>query len=157
MAQFAAVYDAGLTKHIGVSNFTKRYIDKAFALLGDRPILTNQVEAHVYLNNASIVDHCRKLGISLTAYSPLARGAVADDPVLNRIGRELNVTASQVALAYLVSQDFIVIPSSSTPQRIADNLAAQDIKLSVHQISDIKDLEEGRRLVDGPWCPAWDV
>jgi 2,5-diketo-D-gluconate reductase B len=157
MAQFAAVHDAGLTRHLGVSNFTKKYIDKALALLGDKPIRTNQVEIHVYLSNHPIVDHCRELGIATTAYSPLARGAVSDDPVLTGIGQEIGATAGQVALAYLLSQDHIVIPSSANPQRIADNLAAANLQLTSQQITAIKALDQGRRLIDGPWCPAWDT
>ena len=67
MAQFAEVYDKRLTKHIGVSNFTKQYINRALELLGNRPIMTNQVEIHVFMQNRPIVDYCRARGIPLTA------------------------------------------------------------------------------------------
>jgi len=157
MAQFAAVYDAGLCKHIGVSNFTKSYIDQALLLLGDRKLLTNQVELHVFLHNAPIVDHCARLGIRMTAYSPLARGAVADDPVLQRIAAEIGATASQVSLAWLLAKGHIVIPSAGAPQRIAENLAAADLALTETQIAEIDMLDRDMRLVNGPWCPVWDV
>ncbi|WP_341368565.1 aldo/keto reductase [Yoonia sp. BS5-3] len=157
MAQFAEVYDAGLCRNIGVSNFTKTYIDQAQLLLGTRPIMTNQVELHVFLHNNPIVDHCAAKGIPMTAYSPLARGAVTDDPVLRAIGDALGATASQVALAWLLAKGHIVIPSSGTPARIAENLAAQDIALSAAQIAEIDQLNRDMRLVDGPWCPQWDV
>lgn len=157
MAQFAAVYDAGLCKNIGVSNFTKTYVDQAIALLDGRPLLTNQVELHVFLRNAPIVDHCAGLGIQMTAYSPLARGAVADDPVLAGIGQEIGATASQVALAWLLAKGYIVIPSSGDPTRIAQNLAAGGIVLTDDQIAKIDQCDCNMRLVDGPWCPAWDA
>jgi 2,5-diketo-D-gluconate reductase B len=157
MAQFAAVYDAGLCKNIGVSNFTKPYLDKAIALLGDRPLMTNQVELHVYLRNAPIVDRCAELGIRMTAYSPLARGAVADDPVLAAIGASHDATASQIALAWLIAKGYVVIPSSGDPTRIAQNLTAADIALTPQQMAEIDALDRGMRLVDGPWCPPWDV
>ncbi len=73
MAQFVAVCEAGLTRHLGVSNFTVPYIDKALALLGDRPIFTNQIELHPYLANRTIVDHCRAKGIGLTLFPAGAR------------------------------------------------------------------------------------
>ncbi len=157
MAQFADVYDAGLTRHIGVSNFTIRYMDRALALLGDRPILTNQVELHPFLHNSPIVDYCRTKGIAMTAFSPLARGAVADDPVLQAVATELGATIGQVALAWLLAKGHWVIPSSGNPERIAENLAAGDITLSPDQIARIDALDRNMRLVNGPWCPEWDV
>ncbi len=157
MAQFAAVYDAGLCRNIGVSNFTKPYLEKAIGLLGDRPLLTNQVELHVYLHNAPIVRRCAELGIKMTAYSPLARGAVVDDPVLRRIGALHDATPSQVALAWLLAEGHIVIPSSGSAERIAQNLAAGDIILTQEQVAQIDTLDRDMRLVDGPWCPVWDA
>ncbi|WP_411891684.1 aldo/keto reductase [Yoonia sp. SDW83-1] len=157
MAQFAAVYDAGLCRNIGVSNFTKPYLDKALDLLGDRPLLTNQVELHVYLHNRPIVEHCAAKGIRMTAYSPLARGAVVDDPVLQQIGAAVGVTASQVALAWLLAKGYVVIPSAGSPARIAENLAAGDLTLTTAQIAAIDALDKDMRLVDGPWCPVWDA
>lgn len=157
MAQLAAVYDAGLCRNIGVSNFTKPYIAKAMDLLGDRPIFTNQVELHVYLHNTPIVSDCRSKGIPMTAYSPLARGAVLDDPVLQRIGAAHGATASQIALAWLLSEGHIIIPSAGSRDRIAENLAAGEIVLTDAERAEIAGLNKDMRLVDGPWCPTWDV
>ena len=157
MAQFAAVHDAGLARHIGVSNFTIRYVDRALELLGDRKILTNQVEMHPFLANRPIVEHCRAKGIGLNAYSPLARGAVADDPTLSAIGAELNASPGQVALAWLLARGYTVIPSSGNPERIALNLAAGEIALSPEQVARVDALDRGMRLVNGPWCPEWDT
>lgn len=156
MAQFAAVFDAGLTRSIGVSNFTKRYLERAVTLLGDRPIATNQCEIHVYLQNHPIVDYARSKSISMTAYSPLARGAVSNDDLLKRIGGDREATAEQVALAFLMAEGHIVIPSSGNPQRISANFAAKDVTLSTKDIEEIRGLERNMRLVDGPWCPKWD-
>lgn len=156
MAQFAAVHDAGLARHIGVSNFTKHYIDSAIELLGDRTILTNQVEIHPFMQNRPIVAHCRAKGIALTSYSPLARGAVADDPVLAEIAGAHGATPAQIALAFLMAEGFIVIPSAGSRARIAENFAAQDIALAGDEIESIRSIDRGMRLVDGPWCPQWD-
>jgi len=156
MAQFADVYDAGLCKAIGVSNFTIPYLAKAQELLGDRTVLTNQVELHVYLHNTPIVNECRKAGIKLTAYSPLARGAVLDDPVLQKIGQKHGATTGQIALAWLLAQGHLVIPSAGSPERIAENLAAGKVKLDDMDVCEINSLNTDMRLVDGPWCPKWD-
>jgi 2,5-diketo-D-gluconate reductase B len=157
MAQLAAVYDAGLCRNIGMSNFTKSYMGCALELLGDRPILTNQVELHVFMQNTPIVDYCRAKGIKLTAFSPLARGAVVDDPVLLGIAANHGVTASQVALEWLLAEGHIVIPSSGNPDRIRENLAAAQLQLSPEELQKITQLERGMRLVNGPWCPEWDI
>ncbi|MDV7143027.1 aldo/keto reductase [Tropicimonas sp. TH_r6] len=157
MAQLADVIDAGLTDQIGVSNFTKRYIDSALDLLGDRPIATNQVEIHPLMQNRPIVEYCRDRGIPMTAYSPLGRGCVNDSAGLKEIAAAHDATAAQVSLAFLMAEGFIIIPSSGNPSRIAENFAAKDIVLTEADISTIRSLDEGRRLVDGPWCPAWDT
>lgn len=156
MAQFLEVWDAGLTRHLGVSNFTVPYIDRALALMGGREIFTNQVELHPYLANRTIVDHCRAKGIPMTAYSPLARGRVKDDPELAAIAAVHGATPAQVALAWLMAQGYVVIPSAGSRERIAENFAAQDLALSAAELDRISALDKGMRLVDGPWCPKWD-
>ncbi|MBB3399376.1 MULTISPECIES: aldo/keto reductase [unclassified Rhizobium] len=157
VGQLAEVFDAGLAKRIGVSNFTKAMIDESIRMLGHRTITTNQVECHVYMQNRPIIDYCEKLGIAVTAYSPLARGAVVGDPVLDEIGKAHGATGEQVALAFLMAKGHIVIPSSSKKDRIILNFEARKIALAPTEIKRIEGLERGMRLVNGDWCPVWDV
>jgi 2,5-diketo-D-gluconate reductase B len=155
--QFAKVHDAGLTKHIGVSNFTKKYLDAAIRILGDRPIATNQCEIHVLNQNHIIVDYCKSKNIPMTAYSPLARGALTDNSTLAAIGKKHNCSANQVALAFLMAEGYVVIPSSSNKARIKENFDSKDVVLTADDIATIRKLDEGRRLVNGAWCPVWDT
>lgn len=157
MAQFAEVFDMGLTAHIGVSNFTKYYLDRALALLGDRKITTNQCEIHVFMQNRIIVEYSASKGIPMTAYSPLARGRVAGDPVLAEIGAAHGADAAQIALAFLMHEGHVVIPSSANPERIRTNFGARDIVLSDAEMTRLRGLERGMRLVNGDWCPKWDT
>lgn len=157
MAQMADIYDKGLAKHIGVSNFTKRHLEQAMSVLGDRPITTNQVEIHPLMQNRIIVDYTHAKNISTTAYSPLARGAVNTNETLVNIGKQHNATPSQIALAFLMAEGHIVIPSSGSKQRIEENFAAQNIELSTKEIAAIRGIDAGLRLVNGAWCPVWDV
>ncbi len=156
MAQFAAVLDDGLTARLGVSNFTKRYIDAGIELLGEGVLFTNQVEIHPLMQNGPIVRHCRKKGIGLTAYSPLARGKVASQPLLQSVAADHNATPAQVSLAFLMAEGFTVVPSAGSPARIAENFAAQNVYLTDVNIECIQAMDAGLRLVDGPWCPKWD-
>ena len=157
VGQFSEVFDAGMADHIGVSNFTKALLDEAIRLLGHRKITTNQVECHVYMQNRPIVDHCNRLGIPITAYSPLARGRVVGDPVLAEIGAAHGATGEQVALAFLMAKGMIVIPSSGKKERIVSNFEARKLTLSPDEVRRIEGLERGMRLVNGDWCPVWDV
>ncbi len=75
----------GLTRNIGLSNFTIAMINQVEKILGVGQISTVQVEMHVYHKNQKIVDLCRSKNIKLTAFSPLALGRVADDPTLKEI------------------------------------------------------------------------
>ena len=157
MAQFRAVVEAGLTRRLGVSNFTIRYIKRAAELLGDIPIFTNQVEIHPLMQNRPIVDYCRARSIPLTAYSPLARGAVMEDATVLSIAEELGASPAQVSLAFLLAEGHAVIPSAGSPDRIAANLAAGELTLNKAQITALRGRDRGLRLVNGPWCPEWDV
>lgn len=157
IGQFAEVFDVGMATRIGVSNFTRALLDRTIQLLGDRKVTTNQVECHVYMQNRPIVEHCNGLGIPVTAYSPLARGRVVGDPVLERIGKAHGATGEQIALAYLMAKGMIVIPSSGKKERIVSNFAARKIKLTESEVAEIATLDRGMRLVNGAWCPTWDV
>jgi 2,5-diketo-D-gluconate reductase B len=156
MAQFAAVQDEGLATHIGVSNFTKRHLAAAMEVLGSRAIVTNQVEIHPLFQNRIIVDHCKSLGLPLTAYSPLARGAVNDNLVMQTIAKQHRATPGQVALAFLMAEGHVVIPTSSNKTRMAENLAATTVQLSSEDMMAIRRVDAGHRLVNGSWAPKWD-
>ena len=154
--QLAEVFDLGMARMIGVSNFTIAQINQAAELLGDRRIATNQVEIHVYMQNRPIVDHCRSIGVATTAYSPLSRGTIAGEPLLAEIGAAHDATGEQVALAFLLAEGHIVIPSSSKKDRIFSNFQAQQIELSEDEVKRVRSLERGGRFGDGDSTPDWD-
>ena len=126
-------------------------------LFRSRPITTNQIEIHVLLQNRPAVDLARLHGISTTAYCPLARGALTGHPVLTGVASRCGATVEQVALAFLMAEGHVVIPSSSNASRMALNFAAKDVLLSTEDVLAIRKLDEGRRLVNGAWCPVWDT
>jgi len=156
MAQFAEVLDLGLARHIGVSNFTKRHLDAAIRILAHRPLATHQVEIHPLMQNRVIVDYTHSKNISTTAYSPLARGAVNSNETLIAIGKQHNASPGQIALAFLMAEGQVVIPSSGSKARIAENFAAQHVILSPADMTAIRAIDAGHRLVNGDWCPVWD-
>ncbi len=157
VAQLGEVHDKGLAMQIGVSNFTKKYLDVALRILGPKRIATNQVECHVLMQNRLIVDYTKAQGISVTAYCPLARGHLSESAGLVDIAKKHGAPPEQVGLAFLLAEGLIVIPSSSKRDRIQSNWDAQKLKLTAEDVSAIRKLDQNHRLVNGAWCPVWDT
>jgi diketogulonate reductase-like aldo/keto reductase len=119
----------GVARHVGISNFDPELIEQAVKLATE-PLVNNQIECHVYFDQSKTIAASRKRGLSVTAYSPVARGRVTSDAVLARIGKAHGRTAVQVCLRYLVQQDIIVIPKTSRTERLKENFAIFDFQLS---------------------------
>lgn len=156
ISNLAWAQDRGLTRLIGVSNFTRRHVDEAIAALGEGRLATNQVEQHVYLQNRILEAHCRERGIRLTAYMPLAGGAATDDAVLTGIAARHGASANQVALAWLLARGSVVIPKASARARQASNLDAGSVALTPEESEEIAALDCGRRFIKPEWGPDWD-
>ena len=146
----------GLTEHIGISNFTCAQMDQAKEILGDTPILTNQVEVHPFLANRKVVEHAQKLGITVTGYMPLAVGKVMEDETLQRIASERNATPAQIAIAWVASRGVVPIPSSTRPSHQKANLEALKIQLTEDEIRAIDALDRGERIANPGFAPDWD-
>jgi 2,5-diketo-D-gluconate reductase B len=147
--------ERGLTRAIGVSNFTGVLLREAVDAVGAGNIATNQVELHPFLQNRTLVASAQEHGIHLTAYMPLAYGKVMEDPVILGIARRLDATPAQVSLAWSMAKGYAVIPSSTRREHLAANLRAADLRLSAADIAAIDALERGERLVDPDFAPAW--
>lgn len=156
MAELAGAQDAGQTRLIGVSNFTRRHVDEAIAAIGEDRIATNQVEIHPYLQNKVLARHCAERGIPMTAYKPIANGAVANDPTLRAVALRRDATPEQVSLAFLMARGHIVIPKSANAERQRLNLAAAYVRLTEQDMAEVDTLDRGHRLIDPEGAPDWD-
>ena len=146
----------GLTQHIGIANFTVDLVRQA-AELSKAPLVTNQIEIHPYLDQSKVMAVCEHFGISLTAYSPVAKGAEIRDQMLKQIAAAHQKSPAQVGLRYLVQQGIVVIPRTSKPERLAENAALFDFALSDAEMQAIGRLASANnRLVNPSWAPAWD-
>jgi len=154
---FVELKRRGAIKHIGVSNFTLAMVEQAVTMC-EEPIVTNQVEFHPYLDQTKMLAACRRHGMSLTAYSPLAQGTVAHDPAIAEIAARHRKTNGQVALRWLVQHDGVaVIPRSSKRDRLIENASIFDFVLSDAEMQRVSSLakREGR-LTRGKYAPVWD-
>jgi 2,5-diketo-D-gluconate reductase B len=150
---------AGKVRHIGVSNFNSTLMAEAVKL-STAPIITNQFEYHPYLNQKVLIDACRRLGVSVTAYCGMAVGRVFDEPILKDIAAAHGKTVAQLVLRWLLQQDGVIALSRSTnPKRIASNMQVLDFTLSPAEMAAIHDLaRDGSRIVDPPGlAPHWDT
>ena len=148
----------GLTKHIGVSNFTSALIREALALT-EEPLLVNQVEYHPYLSQHAMLEALRADGMALIAYSPLALGRVFDDPTLQRIGERHGKNAGQVALRWLLQQDGVMaIPRTARATNAKANLDVFDFQLTNSEMAEIFALASPTGRLVNPFhlAPAWD-
>ncbi|CAD7721796.1 2,5-diketo-D-gluconic acid reductase B [Xanthomonas hydrangeae] len=147
----------GLTRAIGVSNFTVALIKQAIEILGTDAIATNQIEVHPYLQNRALIAFLREQGIHVTSYMTLAVGEVLKDPVIQAIAARHDATAAQVTLAWALQQGYSVIPSSTKRENLASNLKAQSLQLSEQDMSEIAALDRGQRLANPKAiAPDWD-
>ncbi len=151
------VHDKGLTRNIGVSNFTSAQLGQAVKL-SRAPILTNQVEYHPFINQTPILEAAHALGSSVTAYSPLAQGRIFDDPVLNEIGEAHGKTPAQIVIRWCAQQPGVItIPRSSSPDHIASNNDVLDFELTADEMGRITALNAiNERLINPSWAPEWD-
>lgn len=156
MGALAEVKRRGLARAIGVSNFPTDLLDAAVQA-SPEPLATDQVEYHPYLSQRRVLEVLGRHAMVLTAYSPLAEGAVLKDPVIGKIAEAHGATPSQVALAWLLAQQVIAIPKTASPERAVQNLKAADLKLSEEEMRAIFALasKDGRRI-DPPGWSHWD-
>lgn len=159
MGALSRVHAAGQARHIGISNFTSAMIEDAVRL-STAPLATDQVEYHPMLSQRAVLQSCRRHGMALTAYCPLARGRVFRDPTLRRIAEEHGRGAGQIALRWLVQQEGVVaIPRSSSEEHARSNFAIFDFELSPSQMDGIAALgaPRGRVVNVAGVAPAWDA
>lgn len=145
----------GAARHIGVSNFNSTLLREALAA---GPIFCNQVEYHPLLSQRTLLEICRKEDLLLTAYSPLARGEVTGEPVLQDIARKHGRNPAQVALRWLLQQEQVAaIPKASSPAHLKENLEALRFELDEEDMRRIKALPKDRRQVRAEGlAPVWD-
>ena len=148
-----AAVDQGLTRAIGVSNFTLTQFETAASLA---PIACNQVEYHPFLDQRTLRDAASKADALLTAYSPLARGGVFADETLADIGAAHGKSAAQVALRWLLDQRVLVVPKATSREHLQANLDVFDFELSADDRERILGLARGERLVEPPFAPNWE-
>ncbi|PHM69647.1 2,5-didehydrogluconate reductase DkgB [Xenorhabdus sp. KJ12.1] len=147
----------GLTREIGVSNFTVALMQQAIDAVGAENIATNQIEVSPYLQNRYVTDWAKEHGIHITSYMTLAYGKVLQDEVIGRIAAKHQASPVQVSLAWAMELGYSVIPSSTKRENLKNNLKATALKLDAEDMAAIATLERNERIADPEGlAPQWD-
>jgi 2,5-diketo-D-gluconate reductase A len=142
--QFIRAQQEGLTKAIGVSNYSLRQIDELIQVTGVVPQV-NQIRWGPPLYDAAIVSGLQQRGVVLEGYSPF-KVSNLKDPTLVSIATRHDATAAQVIVAWHIAHGFVVIPKSVRRERIAANAAGVQIKLTAEEVAMIDNLSNAREV-----------
>ena len=158
-AAMEALVEAGLVREIGVSNSSASKLKGLLPSCRIRPAM-NQLERHPWLQQNDLLTFCRQQGIAITAYSPLGSPAadgpapLLSEPVIRQIAAAHGASPAQVLLAWGISTGTAVIPKSVQRERLAENLAAAQLKLTKPELAQIAALDRQHRFVDGSF---WEL
>ncbi|PSP87686.1 aldehyde oxidoreductase [Halobacteriales archaeon QS_4_66_20] len=152
---FDDLYDEGLIRNVGVSNFEPEHIDRAREVL-DAPVFANQVEMHPFLPQTELRAYAEETDLELVAYSPLARGEVIGHPALEAVARKHDASAPQVALAWLRENGVTAVPKATSEAHIRDNYESLGISLDEGDVAQIDDIGRTNREINPDFAPeSW--
>ena len=130
------LYDEGKVRNVGVSNFSAYQLSAAHHV-SDVPIAVNQIEFHPWFQRPDLVDYCRETDTVIEAAAPLARTETFEDDTVQELAEQYEKSPAQIVLKWAVENDVVVLPKSSSPEHVRQNLDLFDWDL---------DDEDRRRL-----------
>lgn len=152
------LYEDGKVRAIGVSNFRKEHLEMLKQSAKIMPMV-NQIERHPCRKQPETYEYCKKHGIQLEAYQPLAVGrpALMDNELLVSIAQKHDCTVAQVALAWNMATGVIPLPRSKNPGRLRENYEAVNVHLAPDEIDAITrdKVHYFRALCEGAEYPGY--
>lgn len=143
------LYEEKLIRATGVSNHHIHHLERVFEVANVKPMI-NQIELHPKLTQEPLRRFCKDHDITVTSWSPLARGQLLDDPVLTQIGLSYGKTPAQVIIRWHLQHGLVVIPKSVTPERIRLNIDVGDFQLTTADMMKIDALNRDERTGTNP-------
>jgi diketogulonate reductase-like aldo/keto reductase len=143
------IYAAGGARAIGVSNFLQEHLDTLLAATTVVPAV-NQIELHPTFQQAALSAKSRALGIAVEAYSPLGQGADLNAAAVTSLAQKRGASPAQIVLGWHLGIGNIVIPKSTHPHRMSENLASAEITLDRDELDAITALDSGARIGTDP-------
>jgi 2,5-diketo-D-gluconate reductase A len=132
--------EKGLTRSIGVANFNEKQLRRLISETGIKPVL-NQTRINPYMQRNELRAVHEQLGIYTQTWSPLARGRISDDQLIQGIAEKHDKTVAQIAIRWHLQNDIIVVSRSSKPERIRENFDVFDFTLDAEDMKTIASLD----------------
>jgi 2,5-diketo-D-gluconate reductase A len=151
-----ALRDGGGTTSVGVSNFEPDHLERIIDATGVVPAV-NQIEVNPYFTNEAARAADARHGIATEAWSPIARGRIADDPTIGEIAERVGRSPAQVTLRWHLQRGDIVFPKSMRRARMEENFALFDFELDEHDMAAISALDRGESGRTGPDPNTFDM
>lgn len=146
----------GVTRHVGLANFSPALLDEALEIL-DVPPLAVQVEMHPLCQQRELRSYAREHGMYLVAYCPLMRGEILDVPELRELADEAGLSVPRLSLAWLYSKDRVrPIPKATGKSHLRENAEAATVDLDDAIVDRIDAIDRTRRVVDPPEKGPWN-
>jgi 2,5-diketo-D-gluconate reductase A len=131
----------GLTREIGVSNYSTDQIDRLSEVTGERPSV-NQIEWSPFGHSDEVMEHARRNGVVIQAYSPLTRGDRLGDEKIAEVAERHGRTPAQVMLRWSIQSGAPPVPKAASPEHREGNLGALDFELSESEMEALSALNE---------------
>jgi alcohol dehydrogenase (NADP+) len=151
-----SMVDMGLCRHLGVSNFSIAKLKKLVDSVRIKPEI-NQIELHPYFQQSAMLEFCSRNEVHVTAYSPLGspgmrsegKKVLLEDPVVESIATKREGTPAQVLISWAIQRGTAVVPKSTHPLRIKQNLDSTKLSLSAEDLQEIAGIDQNLRYFDG--------
>jgi len=149
MHAMATLRDRGLVRNVGVSNFSA-YQLRCAQHVADVPIAVNQIEFHPWFQRPDLVEYCRETDTVVEAAAPLARTEIFGDETLQAIAEKHDKSVAQAALKWAVERGVVVLPKSSSPDHVRQNLDLFEWELDDADLERIDALDRDLPVYDTP-------
>lgn len=148
-------YKEGWIRAVGVSNFYPDRLVDLCSFVDVKPAI-NQVETHVFQQQAKAHEYMTKYGVQHESWGPFAEGRkdFFTNPVLEEIGKKYKRSIAQIALRFLIQSNVVVIPKSVHKERMIQNLDVFDFTIDFADMEIIRGLDEGESLFFSHYDPA---
>ena len=144
------IYNEGLAKSIGVSNFMIHHLKELLDQASIIPTI-NQIEFHPYLTQPDLIEFCVSQNIQVEAWSPIMKGTAGKDPEISKLAEKYNKTPTQVVLRWELQKSIVTIPKSSNRNRIIENSNIFDFQLNDEDMRIIDSLDKNYRFGADPY------
>ncbi|KAI9763409.1 MAG: hypothetical protein M1840_000540 [Geoglossum simile] len=135
--------EEGKVRSIGVSNFGIKHIEEMKGYAKIFPPHVNQIELHPWCQQREIANYCHTHNIVVQAYCPLARNLKAKDPTLLNLADKYNKTTAQILIRYCLQKDWVPLPKSDNPVRIAENTDIYGFEIEEVDMERLDGLDQG--------------